>query len=136
MRKLSSGAPDQLFGGQSQAGIDAVRDGVRRRGANDDVGIHLAHEGGHVAAGQNLPALAAFDGWFYMVYTDANGAQLWVTRSSDGTNWIDTQPIQGQSTDVPALASFGGALFIVYSDSGSSQLWESWLDQPHSGGGP
>jgi hypothetical protein len=84
----------------------------------------------------SIPALAAFDGWFYMVYTDANSAQLWVTRSSDGTNWIDTQQIQGQGTNVPALASFGGALFIAYSDSSSSQLWESWLDQPHSGGGP
>ena len=90
-------------------------------------------------AGQNtsIPAISAFTpntgtvSYLYMIYSDSNSSQLWVSRSLDGLNWQDTQQIVNQGTSVPAIAAFTSQadginyLYMVYSDSISSQLWVS-----------
>ena len=68
-----------------------------------------------------VPAVVAFQGYLYMLYTGAHDSQIWVTRSLDGTNWTDMQQI-GQQTSVPAVAVFQGQLWMVYSGATNSQV--------------
>lgn len=100
-------------------------DGVNWRGA-----IQIPGQTGFI------PALAVWGNYLYMVYSDSNSAQLWVTRTHNCVDWIDTQQIPNQATSTPALVAFPGiGLCLVYSDSSSSQLWCSVCANPPASSG-
>jgi hypothetical protein len=81
------------------------------------------------------PALAAFKGRMWMVYSDANSSQLWVASSADGLAWDDAVTIDGQHSSVPALAAFKDKLWIAYSDANSSDIWVSSSEDGLTWGG-
>jgi hypothetical protein len=79
------------------------------------------HDKGNQRTG--VPAVAVFKGNVWMVYSDSDNSQLWVTTSSDnGDSWDKARHIEGQSTSVPALAAFQDKLWMVYTGSTNSQV--------------
>jgi hypothetical protein len=59
-------------------------------------------------------ALAAFGGYLYMVYSSNTRGELYMSRTSDDSNWVNTQQITNQNTSCPLLAAFGDYLYMVY----------------------
>jgi hypothetical protein len=78
------------------------------------------------------PALAAFGGRLYMGYegasgTAANGADLYVCSTSNGTSWgseTNVADVNGaQCYDGVALAASGSLLFAIYHGAHTAQLY-------------
>jgi hypothetical protein len=66
------------------------------------------------------PAAVFFKNYLYIIYTSGSNSEILVSRSTDGSNWVDTHRI-GQYTSVPAAAVFQDKLWIVYADTHSAQ---------------
>jgi hypothetical protein len=59
-------------------------------------------------------ALAVCNGWLIMTYRDSNSPQLWCSRSKNGIDWQDTQPIGNQTCGWrPAIVTNGNSVFMV-----------------------
>ena len=71
----------------------------------------------------STPSLASFQNKLYMVYQESNGFDIYITRSSDGLTWNDTQKIPGITGGAPTLVKFKDSLWMVWHGVLSSQLW-------------
>ena len=59
----------------------------------------------------------AFGGYLYMVYSSNTRSELYMSRTSDDSNWVNTQRIPNQNTSCPLLAAFGDYLYMVYTSN-------------------
>jgi hypothetical protein len=80
------------------------------------------NESYQIASQQTItPALVSFQNSLYIIYSAASDNEVWVTSSSDGTNWTTMQKI-GQQAKTLAAAAFQGQLWLVCSAVADSQV--------------
>jgi hypothetical protein len=52
--------------------------------------------------------------YLYMVYSDKQEVQLWVTRTADGVKWAEPTKLRKQFGNRPSVTTFKGRLIVVY----------------------
>ena len=86
-------------------------------GTDGRLNVQIGVSGRSTTLGQtsnNGPALALFNGIYYLAWTGTNG-QLNVITSTDGVNWLEPTTLQETSNNGPTLAV-----------SPSNQLYLGW----------
>ena len=65
----------------------------------------------------------AFGGYLYMVYSSNTRSELYMSRTSDDSNWVNAQRIPNQNTSCLLLAAFGDYLYMVYTSNIKKIVW-------------
>ena len=65
----------------------------------------------------------AFGGYLYMVYSSNTRSELYMSRTSDDSNWVNTQRIPNQNTSCLLLAAFGDYFYMVYTSNIKKIVW-------------
>ncbi|SFH59827.1 hypothetical protein SAMN05216299_13011 [Nitrosospira sp. Nsp14] len=58
-----------------------------------------------------------------MVYSSNTRGELYMSRTSDDSNWVNTQQIPNQNASCPLLAAFGDYLYMVYTSNIKKIVW-------------
>jgi hypothetical protein len=75
----------------------------------------------------NGPAIAYFQGMYYLAWTGTNG-QLNVITSSDGVNWQEPSTLQETSNCGPTLAvSPSGTLYLGWTGTNGQLNWVTYI---------